>query len=257
MAATIDPTPHRLSRSGHQARTRTVLARVCSAISASRSWMRRPGPQAGRGGSGLDIPVGPQPQPPTGADQPRRGQAGEAVRGGCRGRRRRGRGVGVGRQWRPGRPSGGRSAAPTTPPAGRRRGAGRAGRGPGLRGPPGWRPGDQTWRRGGERPARRVQLNHPGSRLSHPSSGHPHGRAAGTLHGRIEVGTRSVVSFTPGAAAAGSPDIHADGTEDRQAPAWAADLGDVAPPADIRTSSRRGREGRERRRNRYRCGWYG
>src|SRR5215218_794210 len=41
MAATIGPTPRRLSRSGRQARTRAVMARVWSAISASRSWMRR------------------------------------------------------------------------------------------------------------------------------------------------------------------------------------------------------------------------
>jgi hypothetical protein len=41
MAATIGPTPVRLSRSGRQARTRVVMARVCSAISVSRSWMRR------------------------------------------------------------------------------------------------------------------------------------------------------------------------------------------------------------------------
>ena len=40
-AATIGPTPVRLSSSGRQARTRTVMARVCSAISAFRSWMRR------------------------------------------------------------------------------------------------------------------------------------------------------------------------------------------------------------------------
>ena len=43
LAATIGPTPQRVSRSGRQARTRTVMARVCSAISTSRSWMRRPG----------------------------------------------------------------------------------------------------------------------------------------------------------------------------------------------------------------------
>ena len=41
MAATIGPTPHGVSRSGRQARTRVVMARVWSAISASRSWMRR------------------------------------------------------------------------------------------------------------------------------------------------------------------------------------------------------------------------
>jgi hypothetical protein len=40
-AARIGPTPHRLSRSGRQARTRVVMACVWSAISASRSWMRR------------------------------------------------------------------------------------------------------------------------------------------------------------------------------------------------------------------------
>jgi hypothetical protein len=41
MAATIGPTPQRVSRSGRQARTRVVMARVCSAVSASRSWTRR------------------------------------------------------------------------------------------------------------------------------------------------------------------------------------------------------------------------
>jgi hypothetical protein len=41
MAATIGPTPQRPSRSGRQARTRVVMARVWSAISAFRSWMRR------------------------------------------------------------------------------------------------------------------------------------------------------------------------------------------------------------------------
>jgi hypothetical protein len=41
MAATIGPTPVRLSRSGRQARTRVVMARVCSPISMFRSWMRR------------------------------------------------------------------------------------------------------------------------------------------------------------------------------------------------------------------------
>jgi hypothetical protein len=41
VAATIGPTPVRVSRSGRQARTRVVMARVCSVISASRSWMRR------------------------------------------------------------------------------------------------------------------------------------------------------------------------------------------------------------------------
>jgi hypothetical protein len=41
MAATIGPTPVRLSRSGRQARTRVVMALVWSAISAFRSWMRR------------------------------------------------------------------------------------------------------------------------------------------------------------------------------------------------------------------------
>src|SRR4029453_15373482 len=41
VAATIGPTPVRLSSSGRQARPRGVMARVCSAISVSRSWMRR------------------------------------------------------------------------------------------------------------------------------------------------------------------------------------------------------------------------
>jgi hypothetical protein len=40
MAATIGPTPVRLSRSGRQARTRVVMAGVWSAISVFRSWMR-------------------------------------------------------------------------------------------------------------------------------------------------------------------------------------------------------------------------
>src|SRR5215218_634505 len=39
--ATIGPTPVGVSSSGCQARTSAVMARVCSAISASRSWMRR------------------------------------------------------------------------------------------------------------------------------------------------------------------------------------------------------------------------
>jgi hypothetical protein len=41
MAATIGPTPVGVSRSGPQARTRVVMARVCSAISVFRRWMRR------------------------------------------------------------------------------------------------------------------------------------------------------------------------------------------------------------------------
>jgi len=41
VAATIGPTPVRVSSSGRQARTRAVMAREWSAISASRSWMRR------------------------------------------------------------------------------------------------------------------------------------------------------------------------------------------------------------------------
>jgi hypothetical protein len=40
-AATMGPTPVGVSSSGCQARTRAVMARVWSATSASRSWMRR------------------------------------------------------------------------------------------------------------------------------------------------------------------------------------------------------------------------
>ena len=40
-AAMMGPIPGRVSRSGRQAWTRVVMARVCWAVSWSRRWMRR------------------------------------------------------------------------------------------------------------------------------------------------------------------------------------------------------------------------
>jgi hypothetical protein len=94
------------------------------------------GAQAGCGGGGLRIPVDPQPEPPAGADQARRGQITQPTAEGYRERRPPARAAGVGRRRSPGRRSGERPAAPRARPDSRRPLAGRAGHGPAPRGPP-------------------------------------------------------------------------------------------------------------------------
>jgi hypothetical protein len=118
------------------------------------------GPQAGRGRDGPDIPGGPQPEPPAGVDQARRGGIPQPAAEGVRSSHDQRVGLalaiggGLDRAAAGGQPHRQRRAV-----AGRS-GAGRAGRGPRPRGPPWSHPGGRTWRRGGGRSAWAVQPYH-------------------------------------------------------------------------------------------------
>jgi hypothetical protein len=117
--------------------TRMVMARVWSAISRSRSWMRR-----ARAGRLAAVAADSESKSARSRSRPqaltRRGVVSHAAGSGARQERRvQGRAAAAERWWRPGPLSGARSAAPGAPPASRPLGAGRAGHGPGLTGRPG------------------------------------------------------------------------------------------------------------------------
>jgi hypothetical protein len=151
LAATIGPTRCWRSRSGRQARTSVVMAPVCSAIwRSSRLCTAGQGAQAGRGRDGLDVPVGPLAQPPTGAGQLLGGQAAQAAAKhfGRGGHQRVQLPLSVGGAWTAERRAASRvdNAARCPLPLARR-----AGRGPAPHGPPWWHRSGRTWRHAGGR----------------------------------------------------------------------------------------------------------
>jgi hypothetical protein len=109
-----------------RARARRLAAVAAVSASQAARWRSRP--------PAVTRPRVVKPQAGCGADQERRPP---------------GRGAAAGRRCRPGPRSGGWSAAPGAPRQTPRPGAGRAGHGPGPRGPPGWHPGvgRGPWRR--------------------------------------------------------------------------------------------------------------